>query len=129
MKITRLEGCCGIVELSGIQEHEGLTGAKGPAHILATALHPETSFDNSIQEAAHVVFSTVRGTIGSRLATYIRSKRLGRVEAVTAARNPNTGANLAMWVWTPNQDALENFIEKCPACGRPMDDNDDGEED
>lgn len=118
LELNRLEGCCGIHELNHVQEFEQ-SGVK--------ALMDQLVKDVASEGAplpAHIVFSTVRGTIGARLATHIRTNRLGRIAAVPAARNPSSGSNLAMWVWTPNKK-MRAQVDVCSECGKPLDEDEE----
>lgn len=43
---------------------------------------------------------------GERFAQYVRENKLGNVLKSESARNPNSGNQIAVWIWTVDQTAL-----------------------
>ncbi len=96
--------CCGIRELNGVQ---------GDA--AETVLHqaPYHWFEDDM-DAAFIFFSVVENHLekGQDLAALIKKLKLGKINKIQAARNPNSGNLLHMYVWTADQTAVRNYYRK-----------------
>lgn len=114
MRIERLE-CCGLFELCGIQS----TTPKEA--VLAVC---RNWFDDD-EQGAYILFTTVEGSNGRKLAQYIRDNKLGEVNKQRPAVNANTGNMLTFWVWRVDKRVLESFWKK----NKPKDEDDEYDED
>lgn len=62
---------------------------------------------------AHLIMSQAgKETYGMRLAKFIRANKLGRVTSGPPNRNPNTGNQVKVFIWTPNKPAIRKFWQK-----------------
>lgn len=85
--------CCGIRELSGLEGYSLREVLEGCAR---------DWFLNN-RDGIHIFFSTTGNyRTGHNLEAYIKKHALGAVLRTKAARNPNSGNLLTMWVWTVN---------------------------
>lgn len=99
--------CCGVKELSDINEHET------PSELLETFCKDwfDTDKDDPGQGCL-VTFTDIvsdKGTMGPELARFITRKRLGIIKKSATRTNPNSGNSIALWVWAVNKSALKKF--------------------
>ena len=94
--------CCGVRELSGIRDH------RTPEKTLRDAFEGyEGELDDGKKclnlNFCHIIFTDVVGyrpTYGDFLAQYIEANGLGVVTFSVVRKNPNTGNQLRVWVWS-----------------------------
>jgi hypothetical protein len=100
--------CCGMKELSGIQD---FTPDYGFFQEIAEGLRGNTG------RTAHIIFTDARlpawkkPTKGDELAAFIRKKRMGRVTASPWRKNPNSLNEVCVFVWTFN-DKMTKLVEQ-----------------
>lgn len=85
--------CCGIKEMTNVQN---------------STVRQMVTLVKSTQ-SPFIVFSTVRGTNGKDLASYIKLNGLGTATKNKPALNPNSGNMLTVWVWRVDRKALKAF--------------------
>lgn len=100
----RLE-CCGIAELDGIS-------AERPETIIKQLFRDMYCYGEF--NGTYAVFSNaIRFKSGNALARFIRVNKLGSVQAAgRPKRNPNSGNQLKVWMWSINRRALERWAQK-----------------
>jgi hypothetical protein len=116
MYVDRAEiACCGIREIQNLSIH------KAPETAMLSFVEqtsPEESYyDNSVLERRdkfrYAIFSgTKRSRYVDRFAAYILSNKLGEVVETGWNKNPNSGNQLKVCVWTINWDALKKWAAK-----------------
>lgn len=91
-------GCCGLQELSGIQE------SKTETALLCAHWNGGT----------YLVFSCVdRGhASGEALVKMIAELGFGEVTTMEPRKNTNSGNQLKVWLWAPDHEALEAWQQK-----------------
>lgn len=97
VEVERLE-CCGIYEVSGLYVH--------PAAVVVK-LSQELNRDYPM-----IVFhDRVSNGNGEKLCRFIRRHKLGKVTASKKLMNPNTNADIQMWIFYPDWVELRDFVE------------------
>lgn len=97
---------CGVRELVGVSQCS-------PRELLKSI---------DLTHLAHVVFSdstnrphyernSGNNFSGNNFAQFLRDNKLGRVVASPVRVNPNSYSPIAVWIWTPNKNAVEKFQE------------------
>lgn len=106
MAMLRETSCCGLDEIEDLGE--------GPEQTLLDVCEDKYGQWGMDSKQAFLLFSdAVKYGNGPRLAKYITDNNLGVVYATTRARmNPNSGNNIKVWVWGPNERALRAWWKK-----------------
>lgn len=91
--------CCGILELVDIQISTSAEEAIKQAAI---------AWFNGYS-GAFIHFSTIEGSMGSQISSFVKKHKLGTVTRMKKNVNRNTGNLLSMWVWRVNQNNFEKF--------------------
>lgn len=101
MEIFRTE-CCGVFELHGVQT----TPTKDTVMSVC-----ENWFEND-ERGAYILFTTVKGRNGAKLAKFIKDNKLGEVNKQRPTVNANTTNMLYLWVWRVDKTAIESWWKK-----------------
>lgn len=127
-------GCCGAKELRGISL-EGRKGGRFSPTVLIRKFGREaynigdpptlnrdgTSWEVPEIEARfrYVIFTqathkkdTDKEGYGEKFAAFITRMKFGTLIATEPGRNPNSGNQLKLWVWTPDHAAIKKFLKK-----------------
>lgn len=104
---------CGVVQLSGLYGTSALGQKQVHQRCLALVSEEFSLADHNYDESfCHVIFSDTAQGPGSDLAEFIRKQRLGPVRASVTRTNPNTDHDIIVWVWSPDFDKLEQYVEE-----------------
>src|SRR5882672_8752359 len=103
---VRVLQCCGVTEINN------LSGFPKAEVALKEFIRNPGNFDK-----AFVLFSST-GPYGRAFKDLIQSKGFGSVVEVGPKRTPNTGNQLTLWVWSPDQAAIRASKSKKVAAPR-----------
>ena len=101
--LQALDGCCGVVELSGVSDD-------APEYILEEC--------NCEISSRNVVFTDIAKhkrlkDSGWKFAAFVLKNGLGAITGPSPAGvNPNTKNKVHVWIWTPNVKALQKWLDK-----------------
>lgn len=105
--------CCGQRELHGIQDYTDYHPYKKctPVQIISFV---QEQMAHGGRDGVFVTFAAANGHgelshQGEDLAKYIRAKKLGTLFSPRAARNPNSGNMLRVWLWRVDRVALRKW--------------------
>ena len=101
--------CCGAREYSGLQ--------KTPEESLYIMCNYEIVVGGNnyggIFKCAYIVFTDNNNhTRGIELARFIRKRHLGTLINTGQRKNPNSGNLVKLWIWAPNEDAVNKWYNK-----------------
>lgn len=118
MHLTKTAISCGVLQMYGVCGH-----AITPFHcVQSLANEAKGGYIKSAQgiystsNPAHVIFSDRRvseqsgGDGGTGLAKFITDNNLGVITESPGAINLNTGAEIVVWVWTPNWEEVMKYV-------------------
>lgn len=102
MQLTPSQGCCALYELHGFSEEQPNSGDK-----LEYFLEIYDRSYVSRGELGFVLFTdNLVSTHGSRLAQYLKRKKLGNVIQTAPKKNPKSGRQVQCWIWDIDWKAL-----------------------
>lgn len=97
MELFDSQSCCGMMELEGVHDYEP---RKVLSHIEGLTRKPIILFtDNSFGN-------------GQTTADMIAANKLGGIVNTDWVTNRNTDNQIRAWLWTPDYEALQRFLEK-----------------
>lgn len=104
MATLRETSSCGIRELHGLNGN-AQSSKENIKSVLRTAVGASGS-------RAHLFFSDTdnRERGGRQLCDTIVAYHLGPVAESVSARNPSSGNNIVGWVWTPDYNAIRQYL-------------------
>lgn len=101
--------CCGAREITNLSISRSAPQAMQE---FGQAIYTRSYADNF----RYVIFTAADygkpATYGTRFAKFIAKNNLGTVLETAKNRNPNTGNQVQMWVWTVNHDAVKAWLKK-----------------
>lgn len=105
--ITYRTECCGLRLLYGI-------GGQLPLDVVYTTC-VNIRDHREYRDGAHYAFTDNTGRdddYGQQLKEFIEENNLGTVIETSFERNPNSGNQLKIFVWTPDREACINFADQ-----------------
>lgn len=105
--------CCGTKEVTGVSHDPN------PATALRSLINNYRDVEMNSRRAlpAQFIFTQARRgrrehfrAYGDQLADYITERGLGEVIRSREGRNPNTGAQITTYVWTPNKGRVTSWL-------------------
>src|SRR5258706_10363193 len=115
MHVDRAEiSCCGVREIAMLSAHRDAEAAmKSFVEETSTVEDSWSSIRTRRDKFRYAIFSgTKRSKSVDRFAAYITANKLGEVIETGWNKNPNSGNQLKVCVWTIDWDALKKWSEK-----------------
>lgn len=103
--------CCGVTEIDGIMGVEPDEILKGiRSEVVA---YSDYRRDTLVMQCAHVMFTDLGNQEwAKKLAKFIAKNDMGLVIRTKARRNPNTGRNVGVWIWSVAPKAVKKWYLK-----------------
>lgn len=111
MNLTGSSISCGVWQMGGIN-WDG-TPQTILTSFMAARRTPEAGYyGRHLPKKAFVLFSDNKMGRGLLLSEYIQQNGLGTISETEWVKNPNSGRDIRVWVWTPNYTKLTSWARK-----------------